>query len=78
MQGTDALSSNVVGLIGEPLEFTSATEFDSATITFQIDREKLENLVEVEDARIRLTTSLSFGIMRKKVSLRKCPRTVIR
>ncbi len=51
MQDVDALSSNVVGLMGEPLEFTSATEFDSATITFQIDREKLENLVEVEDGK---------------------------
>ena len=37
----DALSSNVVGLMGEPLEFTSATEFDSATISFTIDQSQL-------------------------------------
>lgn len=41
MQDVDALSSNVVGLMGEPLEFTSATEFDSATISFTIDQSKL-------------------------------------
>lgn len=41
MQDVDALSSNVVGLIGEPLEFTSATEFDSATISFTIDQSQL-------------------------------------
>ena len=41
MQGIDAVSSNVYAMIGEPFNFTSETSFDSATITFQINKSKL-------------------------------------
>lgn len=39
--GEDLLSSDVVGLIGVPVEITSDVEFDEAVITFFYDKEKL-------------------------------------
>ncbi len=39
--GKDELSSNVVGLVGVPVEINSMTPFDEAEITFRYDREKL-------------------------------------
>lgn len=39
--GKDELSSNVVGLVGVPVEINSMTPFDEAEITFCYDREKL-------------------------------------
>ena len=41
MYNVDAMSTNVYALIGEPFNFTSATDFKSATITFKIDKSKL-------------------------------------
>lgn len=41
MYGIDAMSSNVYAMIGEPFNFTSETDFDFATITFQINKSKL-------------------------------------
>lgn len=48
--GIDMKSSNVVGLIGAPIEITTTSEFDTAEITFSYDKTKLgdtpeENLV---------------------------------
>ncbi len=37
----DILSSEVVGLIGEPFEIETISEFDAATIAFKVDTEKL-------------------------------------
>lgn len=41
MYNVDAMSTNVYGMIGEPFNFTSSTDFESATITFKIDQSKL-------------------------------------
>lgn len=41
MYNVDAMSTNVYSLIGEPFNFTSATDFESATITFKVDKSKL-------------------------------------
>ncbi len=41
MYNVDAMSTNVYALIGEPFNFTSITDFESATITFKIDKTKL-------------------------------------
>ncbi|WP_288887778.1 VWA domain-containing protein [uncultured Eubacterium sp.] len=37
----DMLSSDVPGLIGEPVEITTDSYFDEATISFKVDKEKL-------------------------------------
>lgn len=37
----DILCSDVVGLVGEPFEIETTSEFDTATITFKVDTEKL-------------------------------------
>ena len=44
----DVLSTNVVGLIGDPFEFTVPTDFKQATLTFSIDTDKLGD-VSIED-----------------------------
>lgn len=41
MYNIDAMSTNVYAMIGEPFNFTSSTDFESATITFKIDQSKL-------------------------------------
>lgn len=41
MYNIDAMSTNVYAMIGEPFNFTSSTNFKSATITFKIDQSKL-------------------------------------
>lgn len=41
MYNVDAMSTNVYAMIGEPFNFTSATDFESATITFKVDKSKL-------------------------------------
>lgn len=41
VMGIDVLSSEVVGLVGEPFDITTTSEFDSATISFKVDKEKL-------------------------------------
>lgn len=41
MYNVDAMSSNVYAMIGEPFNFTSSTDFESATITFKVDQSKL-------------------------------------
>lgn len=43
MYDIDAMSTNVYSLIGEPFNFTSATDFESVTITFKVDKSKLSN-----------------------------------
>lgn len=43
MYNIDAMSTNVYAMIGEPFDFTSATDFESATITFKVDQSKLGN-----------------------------------
>lgn len=40
----DMLSSNVVGLVGDPFEFKATTNFDSATITFEFDQYKVNSI----------------------------------
>lgn len=39
----DILCTDVVGLIGEPFEIETTSEFDTATLTFVIDKSKLGN-----------------------------------
>lgn len=41
MYGIDAMSTNVYAMIGEPFNFTSSTNFESATIKFKVDQSKL-------------------------------------
>lgn len=41
MQGIDAMTSNVYALVGEPFNFETESDFESATITFKIDQSKL-------------------------------------
>ena len=43
MMNKDILSSDVVGLVGEPFEINSTSQFDKATITFKVDKSKLGN-----------------------------------
>lgn len=43
VMGIDIMSSNVVGLIGEPYNFTTEGDFSEATVTFKINPENLEN-----------------------------------
>lgn len=58
--GADYLCSEVVGLVGEPFEIETTSEFDTATLTFVIDKSKLgdtefDNLMFLwydEDARV--------------------------
>ena len=38
---TDILCTNVAGLVGEPFEIETTSEFDTATLTFVIDQSKL-------------------------------------
>jgi len=41
MFDVDSMSSNTYGMVGEPFEFKSRTNFESATISFKIDQSKL-------------------------------------
>lgn len=41
VMGVDYLCSEVVGLVGEPFEIETTSEFDKATLTFKIDTNKL-------------------------------------
>lgn len=41
IMGVDYLCSEVVGLVGEPFEIEATSEFDTATLTFVIDKSKL-------------------------------------
>lgn len=41
IKDVDMLSSDVPGLIGEPVEITTDSYFDEATISFKVDKEKL-------------------------------------
>lgn len=66
---TDILCTDVVGLVGEPFEIETTSEFDKATLTFKIDKDKLgeipfDNLLflwynEEEDEFIELETILN-------------------
>ena len=40
VMGKDTYSSAVVGLVGEPIKIEAKTEFNNATLTFKIDKEK--------------------------------------
>lgn len=44
--GKDMLSSEVVGLIGSPVEITTTSEFENATITFKYDKSRLGDTKE--------------------------------
>ncbi|MCL2018396.1 MAG: hypothetical protein FWG70_01445 [Oscillospiraceae bacterium] len=41
MYGIDVLSTDVIGLIGEPFDFMISTEFSEAKLTFTVDKSKL-------------------------------------
>lgn len=68
VMNTDILCTDVVGLIGEPFEIETTSEFDTATLTFTIDKSKLgetefENLLflwynEEENDFVELETTL--------------------
>lgn len=46
VMGIDVLCSNVAGLVGEPFEINTTSEFDEATITFKVDAEKLDTEID--------------------------------
>lgn len=46
VMGVDVLCSNVAGLVGEPFEINTTSEFDEATITFKVDAEKLDTEID--------------------------------
>ena len=46
MYNVDMLSSNVVGMVGAPIDITSEVDFDYATITFTYDEELLNGTPE--------------------------------
>jgi hypothetical protein len=68
MMDKDWISSNVVGLIGEPFDFSTNADFEEAEITFTIDQTKLgdtefENLIVLwydkeNDAFIQIESNL--------------------
>jgi len=68
IMGVDYLCSEVVGLVGEPFEIETTSEFDTATLTFSIDKSKLgetefDNLLflwynEEDDEFVELETVL--------------------
>lgn len=68
VMNVDILCTDVVGLVGEPFEIETTSEFDKATLTFKIDKDKLgeipfDNLLflwynEEEDEFVELETSL--------------------
>lgn len=66
----DYLCTEVVGLIGEPFEIETTSEFDTATLTFTIDKSKLaqtefDNLLFLwydEDSRVFCELSTSHDI----------------
>lgn len=68
VMGVDYLCSEVVGLVGEPFEIETTSEFDKATLTFKIDTNKLgevefDNLLflwynEEENEFVELETTL--------------------
>lgn len=44
VMGVDYLCSEVVGLVGEPFEIETTSEFEEATLTFKIDKDKLGDI----------------------------------
>lgn len=46
MYNVDVLSSNVVGMVGAPIDITSSVDFDNATITFNYDEALLNGTPE--------------------------------
>lgn len=68
VMNVDILCTEVVGLVGEPFEIETESEFDRATLTFKIDKNKLgeipfDNLLflwynEEEDEFVELETTL--------------------
>lgn len=44
VMNVDILCTDVVGLVGEPFEIETNSEFDKATLTFKIDRDKLGDI----------------------------------
>lgn len=68
IMGVDYLCSEVVGLVGEPFEIETTSEFDTAALTFSIDKSKLgetefDNLLflwynEEDDEFVELETVL--------------------
>jgi len=45
VMGIDVLSSDVVGLVGEPFEIDTTSEFDEAKLSFKVDKNKLGDTV---------------------------------
>ncbi len=69
VMNVDILCTDVVGLVGEPFEIETKSEFDKATLTFKIDKDKIgeipfDNLLflwynEEDDEFIELETTLN-------------------
>ena len=51
VMGKDWMCTNIVGLIGEPYEITSDSQFDQATVTFAVDSSAIGN-ANLDDLRI--------------------------
>lgn len=45
IMGVDCMCSNTVGLVGEPYDITSTSNFNSTTITFTVDQDSLGTLI---------------------------------
>ena len=52
LYGTDALSSEMEGLVGDPIDFNTASDFEEATLTFHIDQTKLAEGVDFENLAV--------------------------
>ena len=52
LYGTDALSSEMEGLVGDPVDFNTASDFEEATLTFHIDQTKLAEGVDFENLAV--------------------------
>ncbi len=52
VMGKDTYSSAVVGLIGEPIRIEAKSKFDTATLTFKLDKNKLGSNIDFNDIQM--------------------------
>ena len=76
IMGVDYLCSEVVGLVGEPFEIETTSEFDKATLTFRLNTERidtgLDNLIFLwydEDNRVFRNLTTSYDVENSTVTI---------
>ena len=76
IMGVDYLCSEVVGLVGEPFEIETTSEFDKATLTFRLNTERIEtgldNLMFLwydEDNRVFRNINTSYDVENSTVTI---------